>query len=60
MIKKAGANRVSEDAAQEMRRTLEEIAVRIAREAAVLAGHAGRKTVRAEDIRLAARGTMRD
>ncbi|MEM2904136.1 MAG: NFYB/HAP3 family transcription factor subunit [Candidatus Bathyarchaeia archaeon] len=59
LIRKAGADRVSEDAAEEMRRTLEEVALRIAREAAVLAGHAGRKTVRAEDIRLAARGVMR-
>ncbi len=53
LLKKAGAERVSETAAEELRRTLEEVALRIGREACILAGHAGRKTVRAEDIRLA-------
>ncbi len=60
LLKKAGADRVSEDAAEELRRTLEEVAVKIGREASVLSTHAGRKTVRAEDIRLAARGIVRN
>ena len=50
MIKNAGAERVSEDAAREMAGLLEAEAKRIAKKAAALAKHAGRKTVKAEDI----------
>ena len=52
LIEKAGAERVGDDAVEEMRRMLEEYAVRVSKEAAVLASHAGRKTVKAEDIEL--------
>jgi histone H3/H4 len=55
LIRKAGAYRVSEDAAKELAVHLEEFATKIAREAITLAEHAGRKTVKSEDIELAQR-----
>ena len=58
ICKKAGAERVSESAAKEMARVLEEIGLKIGREAIDFAMHAGRKTVKAEDIRIAARKVM--
>jgi histone H3/H4 len=53
LIRKAGAYRVSQGAAQELASYLEEIAIEVAREAVTLSEHAGRKTVKAEDIKLA-------
>ena len=53
LIRKAGAPRVSESGAAALRDLLEEHAMRIAAKAVKLAKHAGRKTVTAEDIRLA-------
>ncbi|MBU7032306.1 MAG: histone family protein [Theionarchaea archaeon] len=53
LIRKAGAHRVSEGAAKELGTHLQETAIEVAREAITLASHAGRKTVKAEDIRLA-------
>lgn len=58
ICKKAGADRVSESAATEMSKVLEEIGVKIGKEAIVFAMHAGRKTVKAEDIRVAARQVL--
>mgnify|MGYP001114692089 CR=1 FL=1 len=55
LIEKAGAERVGDDAVEEMRRILEEYAVRVSKEATTLASHAGRKTVKAEDIQLVIR-----
>ncbi|KXA93084.1 histone [candidate division MSBL1 archaeon SCGC-AAA259E19] len=55
IIRKAGAQRVSESAARELSEMLEEHALELASEAAELAEHAGRKTVRDSDIRLAAK-----
>lgn len=53
LIRKAGAHRVSEGAAKELAAHLEETAIMVAREAITLAEHAGRRTVRADDVNLA-------
>ena len=55
VIRKSGAKRVSEEAAIALAEVLEERAMAIASEAAKLAEHAGRRTVRDVDIRLAAK-----
>jgi histone H3/H4 len=53
ICKKAGAERVSEPAATEMGKVLEEIGIKIGKEAIDWSMHAGRKTIKAEDIRRA-------
>ncbi len=55
ICKKAGAERVSESASKELAKWLEDVGIRIAKEAIDYAMHAGRKTVKAEDIEIAAR-----
>ena len=55
LLKKAGAERVADSAKIMMRDTLEGIAEDIASHAMKLASHAGRKTIKGEDVRLAAR-----
>jgi len=54
IIKKAGAERVGDDAAQELRVVLEEVGIKIAKDALDFTKHAHRKTVKDEDIRIAA------
>ena len=58
LCKKAGAERVSEAAAKELERVLDEIGVKIAKEALDYAVHSGRTTIKAKDIQIAARKVM--
>ena len=55
ILKKAGAERVADNAKIALRDVLEDIAEDIATQANKLATHAGRKTVKSEDIRLASK-----
>lgn len=55
ILKKAGAERVSDESADELRRIIEDIADGIAKTAIDMASHAGRKTVKGEDIKLASK-----
>ncbi len=58
LCKIAKADRVSEAAARELAKVLQEIGVNIAKEALVFAMHAGRKTIKAEDIEIVAKKFM--
>jgi len=55
IIRKSGAQRVGEDAAEALAKVLEEVGLKVAKQAVELASHAGRKTVKASDIQIAAR-----
>ena len=55
ILKKSGAQRVSDESASELRRVIEEIADAIAKNAVDDANDAGRKTVKAEDVKLASK-----
>ncbi|MFQ6064580.1 MAG: histone family protein [Candidatus Bathyarchaeia archaeon] len=55
ICKKAGAERVSESAAKELAKALEDVGTKIAKEAIDYAMHAGRKTVQGKDIEIASR-----
>jgi len=58
LCKKAGAERVSEEGAKELAKVLDEIGFKIAKEALDYAMHAGRKTIKTEDIEIATRKVM--
>jgi histone H3/H4 len=60
LCKKAGAERVSETAAKELAKALQEVGIKIAKEALSYSMHAGRKTIKAEDIEIAARKVIRE
>lgn len=53
LIRSAGAHRVSETAGSALAEILEQYGLEISREAIKLTEHAKRKTVKAEDIKLA-------
>ena len=55
ILKKSGAERVSDESANELRRVIEEISETIAKNAIDMSSHAGRKTVKAEDVKLASK-----
>lgn len=55
---KSGADRVSEAASKELAETLEKIGLKIAKDALVYALHSGRKTIKADDIEIAAEKIM--
>jgi len=58
LCKKAGADRVSEAAAKELAEALQKIGIKIAKDALDFAMHTGRKTIKAEDIEIAAKKAM--
>ncbi len=53
IMKRVGATRVSDKSKVALKRVLEDIADSISRMAIDFARHAGRKTVKAEDVKLA-------
>lgn len=53
ILKQAGAERVSDGAKVALKGVVEEITQKIAAQAVMLASHAGRKTVKDGDIKLA-------
>ena len=55
IIRKAGAERVSQDAVEELRQALEDLGQEIAVDANQMAEHAHRNTVKMEDVKLATR-----
>lgn len=57
IIQKAGAERVSDAAKEEMKRIIEENIFKISQRAIKLAEHAGRKTIKKEDIQLSFKQT---
>ena len=59
LCKKSGAERVSEAAAKELERVLNEIGVEIAKVALDYSMHSGRKTIKAKDIEIATRKVMK-
>jgi len=58
IVKKAGADRVSESACKELAKVLEEIGVKIGEEALEFIMYAGRKTVRGKDVKIAAKKVL--
>jgi histone H3/H4 len=55
ICKEAGAERVSESASLELARVLEEVGVKIGKDALEYMMHAGRRTLKAKDIKIAAK-----
>jgi DNA-binding protein len=54
IMKNAGAGRISSDATETLTELMENYGVFITREAKKMSDHAGRKTLRGSDIRIAA------
>ncbi len=55
LMRKAGASRVSITAKKQLRDLLEDFAVELSRKAIKFASHAGRTTIKREDVSLAAK-----
>ena len=55
IMRSAGAQRVSATAVAELAEAMEEYGEKLSKEAIELARHAGRKTVKKEDVKLAAK-----
>ena len=55
ICKKAGAERVSESASLGLARVLEEVGVKIGKDALEYMMHAGRRTLKVKDIKIAAK-----
>jgi len=55
ILKKCGADRVSDKSKVALKNVVEDLADEIAVKAIKLANHAGRKTVKARDVKLAAK-----
>ncbi|MBI2136327.1 NFYB/HAP3 family transcription factor subunit [Candidatus Woesearchaeota archaeon] len=55
VLKSVGAERVSDKAKAALKQAVEEVAEKIAAQAVKYAQHAGRKTVKAADVKLAAK-----
>ena len=55
LMKTAGGYRVSEESKEALRDVLEEIGDRISRDAIELSRHANRRTIKADDIKLASK-----
>ena len=58
ILKKSGAERISDESVDELRRIIEEIAIEISKGAVDMAKHAGRKTIKSEDVKLASKTTV--
>lgn len=54
VARKAGVDRISQDAIKELQNTIEELGLELAREIAHVARHAGRKTITKDDVLLVA------
>jgi histone H3/H4 len=53
LLKKEGANRVSEEAKHALKKSLEDYASKLSYSAVKYANHAGRKTIKKQDVELA-------
>jgi histone H3/H4 len=56
IIRKAGADRISQEACEALASVMESYSIDLSERSVQLAKHAKRKTVRSDDVRLAARG----
>lgn len=54
IAKAAGAERVGEDAAEELVKAVEAYAIKLSKKATAIAENSGRKTLKADDVKLAA------
>ena len=53
IVRRAGVERISADALKELEKVIEEMGIQLARESALVAKHAGRRTILGKDVKLA-------